>query len=189
MARTTFLIAAGANLTSPAGAPVDTLRAAIGLLGRDDTMVTGLSQWFSTPAFPAGSGPDYVNGAARVESMLAPEEMLARLHEIEAGLGRRRDRRWGPRACDLDLIAAGTRVSPDPATVRRWIDLSPDDQARIAPERLILPHPRMHERAFVLAPLAEVAPDWRHPVLGLSVVEMLAGLPAADRAAVRPLRG
>ena len=158
MPLTTFLIATGANLRSPAGSPVETLRAAMILLCSDDSMVVGTSQWFTGPAFPAGSGPDYVNGAARVESTLDPEAMLARLHGIEAELGRRRDRRWGPRACDLDLIAAGTAVLPDAAAARRWIDLPPADQARLAPGHLVLPHPRMHERAFVLAPLAEVAP-------------------------------
>jgi 2-amino-4-hydroxy-6-hydroxymethyldihydropteridine diphosphokinase len=79
-------------------------------------------------------------------------------------------------------------VLPDAGTVRRWLDLSAADQARLAPDELILPHPRMRERAFVLAPLAEVAPDWRHPLLGLSVAEMLASLPAAARAELRPLR-
>jgi 2-amino-4-hydroxy-6-hydroxymethyldihydropteridine diphosphokinase len=187
MSKTTYLIATGANLRSPAGSPLETLRAAMTLIPSDDSTVVELSQWHSSPAFPAGSGPDYVNGAARIESALPPEAMLARLHDIEARLGRRRDLRWGPRACDLDLIAAGALVSPDAATFRRWMDLAPEDQTRLAPEHLILPHPRSHERAFVLAPLAEVAPDWRHPILGLSVAQMLARLPEEARAEVRPL--
>ena len=187
MPKVTYLIALGANLSSPLGGPLETLRMALALLSEDHTMIAGLSQWFSTPAFPAGSGPDYVNGAARVESGLGPEEFLARLHAIEARLGRRRDRRWGPRACDLDVLAAGQRVFPDRARALRWIELSPEQRGALAPDELILPHPRMHERAFVLAPLAEVAPDWRHPILDLTVREMLAALPAEERAAARPL--
>lgn len=149
-------------------------------------MIISRSQWFRTPASPVGSGPDFVNGAARAESDLDAEEFLARLHAVEAGLGRRRDHRWGPRACDLDLIAAGQRVLPDAETVRRWIGLDPEARS-MTPDELILPHPRMQERAFVLAPLAEVAPDWRHPLLDLTVRDLLRALPEADRAAARPL--
>ncbi len=187
MPRVTYLIAMGANLSSPFGGPLDTLKMALALLGDDHTMVAGLSQWFSTPALPAGSGPDYVNGAARVESRLEPADFLARLHETEARLGRRRDRRWGPRVCDLDLLAAGQRVLPDRALALRWMELPVDQRGILAPGDLILPHPRMHERAFVLAPLAEIAPDWRHPILDLSVREMLAALPAEQREEIRPL--
>ncbi|MGL5008520.1 MAG: 2-amino-4-hydroxy-6-hydroxymethyldihydropteridine diphosphokinase, partial [Paracoccaceae bacterium] len=106
---------------------------------------------------------------------------------IENRFGRRRDQRWGMRTLDLDLVALGDSVLPDAATHARWRDLPATDQARIAPETLILPHPRLQDRAFVLVPLADVAPDWRHPLLNLTVSEMVARLPAEDRAAVVPI--
>ena len=102
---------------------------------------------------------------------------MAHLHTIESELGRVRKGRWGQRTIDLDLLAHGDRVCPDERTLRDWMGLPLDLQKNTAPDRLILPHPRMHERGFVLMPLADVAPHWVHPVLGQTVVQMLAGLP------------
>ena len=98
-----------------------------------------------------------------------------------------REQRWGMRTLDIDLLALGDSVLPDAQTQDAWRDLAPETQARLAPDRLILPHPRLQDRAFVLVPLADVAPDWRHPRLGLTVRQMLEALPAADREAVKPL--
>jgi 2-amino-4-hydroxy-6-hydroxymethyldihydropteridine diphosphokinase len=145
------------------------------------------SRWFRTPAFPSGSGPDFVNGAAMLETVLDPESVLAALHGAEAALGRVRPARWAPRVCDLDLIAIEDTVLPDRATLERWMAIDLGQAQTVAPPRLILPHPRMHERGFVLAPMADIAPDWRHPVTGQTVAGMLAALPAAELAGIQPL--
>ena len=181
-----FLIALGANLPSSAGGPRETLEAALEALGVAGLTPVARSRWWRTPAWPSGAGPDYVNGAAAVRGQADPEAVLALLHRVEAALGRVRDMRWGPRACDIDLIAAGDRILPDREAVAAWIAKT-GAAGREAPPRLMLPHPRMQERGFVLAPLAEVAPDWRHPLLGATVVEMLAALPEEAMTGLQPL--
>jgi len=181
-----FLIALGANLPSAAGPPEATLRAALERLAQAGARDLRASRFFDTPCFPPGAGPDYVNAAARLRFEGTAETLLDRLHAIEAAFGRERVNRWGRRTLDLDLIAQGSAVRPDMATYCAWHDLPAEAQASRAPDRLILPHPRMQERAFVLVPLADVAPDWRHPVLGQSVREMLAALPEDAVAEVRP---
>ena len=103
--------------------------------------------------------------------------MIAILHEIESRFGRTRDVRWGRRTLDLDLLATGDAVIPDAKTHAQWRDLPLEQQMRETPKELILPHPRIHERAFVLVPLADVAPDWRHPIFGKTVLEMRDALP------------
>ena len=92
-----------------------------------------------------------------------------------------------PHAEPQALDEAGDLVLPDAATQARWRDLPLAEQMRRAPETLVLPHPRLHERAFVLVPLLDIAPQWRHPLLGRSVAEMVAALPRAERDAVVPL--
>jgi 2-amino-4-hydroxy-6-hydroxymethyldihydropteridine diphosphokinase len=183
----TALVALGANDPFGRSMPVETLRQAIARLEEATGADLRASRMWRTPAVPAGSGPDFVNAAAALSWSRAPEELLSILHGVEAEFGRVRRDRWGPRTLDLDLLAVGERVLPDRATFQVWADLPADRQSREAPERLILPHPRMHERAFVLIPLAEVAPDWRHPVLDRSVAGMAGALPAAARAGLAPM--
>jgi 2-amino-4-hydroxy-6-hydroxymethyldihydropteridine diphosphokinase len=182
-----FLIALGSNLSGTAGSPRDGLEAALCAMKRHRIRVVAQSGWWRSPAYPPGSGPDFVNAAARVEAALEPQALLAALHEVEAELGRSRPRRWAPRVCDLDLLAAGDAIYPDRATVAAWMALPPAEQAERTPDRLLLPHPRLHERAFVLVPLLEVAPDWRHPILDRTVREMFEALPRASFEGLRHL--
>jgi 2-amino-4-hydroxy-6-hydroxymethyldihydropteridine diphosphokinase len=133
------------------------------------------SRLWRSPAWPPG-GPEYVNAAMKLHVEGAPEDLLVALHAIEARWGRERGVRWGARTLDLDLLAWGGLVRPDDATQSAWRALPPDRQGEEAPDRLILPHPRMQDRGFVLIPLLDVAPDWRHPLIGASVREMVAAL-------------
>lgn len=159
----TALVAIGANLPAADGTPaIETCRRAVGALGRIAGMrVTALSSWWaSAPIPPDPRSPPYINGVARLVGGAEPAALLAALHVIEDAAGRVRPYPNAPRVLDLDLVDLGGRVRAGPAP--------------------ILPHPRAHLRAFVLRPLAEVAPGWVHPVLQRSVEALIAGLPPQD---------
>lgn len=185
------LVALGANSAGSLRHNAASVARALAALGDRLGPPAAVSRCWRTPAWPPGSGSDFVNACARWDMPAAalpgPSALLAALHEIEAALGRVRTLRWGPRAIDLDLLAVGDLICPDTATLRSWIDMPEEEQRLRAPDRLILPHPRMHERAFVLLPLVEVAPDWRHPMLGQDVVALASALPASACEGLAPL--
>lgn len=183
----TGYLALGANLTSIVGAPEITLRVALDHLEKYGATIRDLSVFYSTPAYPAGNGPDYVNAVAMISADCTAAEVLAWCHETEAELGRERITRWGQRTLDLDLLAWGDVVLPDLETHAAWRDLAPEQQIERTPDQLILPHPRLQDRAFVLVPFADVAPDWVHPILGKTVAEMRDALDPADLRSVKPL--
>lgn len=250
-----IVIALGANAPSPAGAPAETLRAALAALPDVGLRPRYVSPFYQTPAYPPGAGPDYVNAAAvlipdcdwvalipdadwvaqiadgdlaalsaraadkrpRVvgesvvgESVVGEsvaeenfaeesvagrnfagqnvaEEILRRLHLIEARFDRQRPVRWGPRSLDLDLLAVDEVIAPDAEAVRAAMAQSDAEAMAAAPEALVLPHPRMHRRGFVLTPAADVAPDWRHPLLGRTIRELRDALPEDERASAAAL--
>jgi len=165
-----ILIALGANVPAPDGAtPLVTCRAAAeALRALPGLRLHALSRWYRTaPVLRAGAPggqPPYVNGVARLEGWMEPAVLLARLQRLEARAGRVRSQVDAPRPLDLDIIAMNglVRDAPDP----------------------VLPHPRAHERAFVLRPLLDVAPEWVHPRLHQSVAALLAALPKSDDATI-----
>jgi 2-amino-4-hydroxy-6-hydroxymethyldihydropteridine diphosphokinase len=161
-----ILLALGANLPGLAGPPLAQCEAALAALESRGVRIAGRSRWWDTPPHPPSGQPHFVNGVVRVETRLGPVALLAEMHAVEAALGRRRSVPNAARSLDLDL-------------------LDYEGQVRTGPEPPILPHPRMTERSFVLLPLQDVAPEWRHPVSGLGVAALIGALPPGHGA--RPL--
>ncbi len=180
------LIGMGSNVASWAGSPAETLIAAAKAISGDSVQMLSISRLFLTPCYPTDAGPDYVNAVALVSTALSPEALLVHLHSLEAGFGRQRLQRWGNRTLDLDLLTYGDLVWPDLETYTSWYGLGADQQRLRAPEQLILPHPRIQDRAFVLVPLLDVAPLWHHPVLEGSAQDLLDLLPQEEVRAVIP---
>ncbi len=149
--------------------------------------IKSVSQIYETPCFPKGAGPDYINFVAEIETSLSPESVLTILHEVEHQYGRVRKTRWAGRPIDLDLIACESAILPNETLVKSWIELPLEQQSVQAPDQLILPHPRIQDRAFVLIPFADLAPDWVHPILGKTVEEMLAARPEEEKSEVKRL--
>ena len=153
-------IALGANLGNPAA----TFELALAEIEKRIGPILIRSHWYRTAPLPVPDAadyqqPDYLNGAVLIETSLPPHDLLATLHEIEASLGRERGIkavRWGARALDLDLLLVEDQV--------------------IDSETLTLPHAEMHRRDFVLVPLMELCPDWRHPRLNKGVAELIADI-------------
>jgi 2-amino-4-hydroxy-6-hydroxymethyldihydropteridine diphosphokinase len=154
-------IALGANLEHPIhGAPRHALEAALKELGRRGIAIRRVSPWYRTAPVPASDQPWYVNAVAEVATDLTADALLARMHEVEDAFGRIRTVPNAARLIDLDLIDFNGKIAAG------------------GPGRAILPHPRMEGRAFVLRPLADLAPDWRHPRTGATISALLAALPA-----------
>ncbi|MCB1783353.1 MAG: 2-amino-4-hydroxy-6-hydroxymethyldihydropteridine diphosphokinase [Alphaproteobacteria bacterium] len=151
-----ILIGLGANLPSRYGTPEQTLQACMPEFARLGFPAISASRIYISAPVPVSDQPWYKNAVCRVETSLSPEELIKALHRIEHDFGRVREIRNDPRVIDLDLLA--------------YNDLKQTDALHI-------PHPRLHERAFVLHPLKEIAPDWVHPVLDKTVGQMIKGLP------------
>ena len=152
-----ILIGIGANLLSAYGSPLETCVAAVESLSDSGVHVIRQSRWYSSAPVPVSDQPWFINGVAAVISDLDPAALLEALHGVENHFGRERPEPAAARSLDLDLLdyRGGLRDGAPP------------------PE---LPHPRLKDRAFVLLPLAEVAPDWVHPRSGENIAALIAAL-------------
>lgn len=157
-----IIIALGANLPSQYGQPDETLAAAVrALAGRGLKIMGESSVWLTAPV-PISDQPWYHNAVVAVETAMSPYGLLEVLQDIENEFGRVRTVRNAPRVIDLDLVAYNDQILDKP--------------------ELIVPHPRMHQRAFVLLPLQEIAPDWTHPLTGAQLLAMIAAIPEDQQA-------
>jgi 2-amino-4-hydroxy-6-hydroxymethyldihydropteridine diphosphokinase len=157
------LIGLGANLPSQYGDPMASLAAVLPMLAAAGIGVTARSPWYESEPVPPSDQPWYSNAVIAGDTLESSSNTLKILHEIETRFGRHRGVRNAARPLDLDLLAYGDEVSPPEPAMGHGIP--------------VLPHPRLHERRFVLEPLAAIAPHWRHPRLMRSAAELLAGLP------------
>lgn len=164
-----ILIGLGSNLALPGiGQPRAVLEAALAALAERGIAVRARSRWYESAPVPISDQPWFVNGVALLDTGLPPDRLLAELHAVERAFGRQRRVVNEARPLDLDLLAYGDRVAD-------------------GPQPPVLPHPRLAQRAFVLLPLAELRPHWRHPATGVGIDDLIAALPA-DQVA-RPLPG
>ncbi len=161
MGKKAIYIGLGGNLPHPVhGPPRQTLEAALKSLSGQGISVVRMSPWYRTAPVPASDQPWYLNAVAEIDTTLSPDGLLAELHRLEEAFGRVRSAPNAPRRIDLDVLdfrgltAAG------------------------GPGRATLPHPRMADRAFVLRPLADLAPEWRHPVTGQAIGALILALSA-----------
>ena len=161
MSRETAFIGFGSNV----GDRLDYCDRAVTLLSLlHSSSVAWISSLYETEPVsdPGDPGPEwFLNGVVRLETDIAPHSLLEVCREVERSLGRNEEDRHGPRTLDLDLLFYGSRIIKEPG--------------------LVIPHPRLHLRRFVLAPMVELDPDWRHPVLNRTVKELLDQLPASPR--------
>jgi 2-amino-4-hydroxy-6-hydroxymethyldihydropteridine diphosphokinase len=159
-------IALGSNVAGRFASPAEAVTTAMGVLQVPEIKQLSRSRLYRSAAWPDPADPEFVNAMMSVETSLAPNALLARLHDVEAEFGRVRRQINAPRTLDLDIVDYAGLVS------------APGDSP-------VLPHPRLADRAFVLLPLAEVAPGWRHPITRAAIADLIAALP--DPKAATPL--
>jgi 2-amino-4-hydroxy-6-hydroxymethyldihydropteridine diphosphokinase len=181
------LVAVGSNLPNGEDCPLVTVEKASDVIKNESVRLVRKSECYATTAFPEGTGPDYINACWKLETVLGSDDLLTHLHAVEGQFSREREERWGARTLDIDLLSLGHEILPDTDTHALWREMPLEKQSSLTPDELVLPHPRIQDRPFVLVPLHDIAPDWRHPVTGLTTTEMLRGFPKSEIDAIKPV--
>jgi len=164
VAMSQILVGMGANYPGPWGTPSKTIDRALESLDEKGIQLVAVSDFYETAAVGRAGQPPYVNAVALIETAMPPEALLRRLKHIERSAGRRGGSPWGPRTLDMDVLDYKGRV-------QNWRGLTPRF-ARAGQRPLVLPHPWIENRPFVLRPLLDVSPNWRHPVTKKSAQEL-----------------
>ena len=180
-----FLIALGSNENLGPLKPLDILKKAIAELKQSEISLVSLSRFFESPAYPEGKDPNFVNSVIKIQVNCSSKELLQKLHKIEKNFNRKRDTRWGARTLDLDLLAQDGQIFPNEKIFRQWYTLPLKDQMTKTPKDLILPHPRIQDREFVLLPLLDIEPNWIHPVLLKTALQIYEELNVKAKTSIR----
>lgn len=168
------VIGIGGNLISRFGSATSTVQEAITRLEDDINLtVVRTSPLYKSRPMPVSDQPDYINAAILVQTELNPGQLLAVLQNMELEMGRMPSDRWGSRIIDLDILAYEREVLPSKSS---WDEITHTMDPRAVVHEAVVPHPRLHERAFASVPFAKIAPKWRHPVFGTTIADIAQNL-------------
>ncbi len=183
-----IIIGMGSNQDYRKISPVDILENAKIKMREQKIEIVVESKNFESPAFPKNRGPTFVNCVLLAKFFGSPQNLLLELQKIELELGRSRKERWAQRSCDLDILAIDNLILPSITEFNYWANLELEEQMKTAPSNLIIPHPRIQDRAFVLKPLKSISSDWSHPVFKKTADELLDNLLNEDKKFVKEMK-
>ena len=168
-----YYIALGSNLETENMDRLEILNKALEYFPMFSISLIKVSSFWESKSYPDKNQPNFINAVSEVQSILNPHQTLCSLKKIEIILGRKINSRWGNRVIDLDILAAGSLILPNLRIFNKWLKMPLQHQIQNQPKQLILPHPRIQDRLFVLKPLSEIDPSWIHPVLNKKPYELI----------------
>ena len=173
-----YVVVLGSNLPSEFGNSFETLKQCIYEIKKYLAVEPLLeSNWYSSSSVLDKREPKYLNVGIRFSTNLNPSELIKFTSGLENKYGRKRRKRWASRTCDIDILLSDQKILPSQDYFEKWLKLDFSDQIKLVPNELVIPHPRLQERAFFLKPLYDLQPNWTHPFLNLNSKEMLDSLP------------
>lgn len=168
-----YFIALGTNLETTNMTKIEIINKTLACLSKFGITLIRVSSFWESKSYPDKNQPNFINAVSEVRSELNPYQFLDVLKEIEIMFGRKKNTRWGNRVLDLDILGSGSLILPNLLVLNKWIKMPLLQQTKVQPDELILPHPRIQDRLFVLKPLSEVGPNWVHPVLNKNILELI----------------